>query len=257
MNLLSLSILADKLARPSILGFDVTGRLMILSSDTSHHRAFITKLNAMGVIFDKAIFETTSVTAGFDITNPFEKEQQNFENDMWSGWMSLDGMNISEVENVNSTDSIRIIRENKPDRAVVFGTRKLNPEVIKLFPKGLLNIHRGIISEYRGLDSDLWAIYHKDFDNIGVTVHDVDEELDTGAIFEVQRLLLDKLMRCAHIRYHTTEIAIKLIYKSIQKAEDEQFHPTPQKKLGRYYSFMPTDLKSQVQKRFNQYCSSM
>ena len=87
---------------------------------------FITKLNAMGVIFDKAIFETTFATAGFDITNPFEKEQQNFENDMWSGWMSLDGMNISEVENVNSTDSIRIIRENKPDRAVVFGTRKLN-----------------------------------------------------------------------------------------------------------------------------------
>ena len=64
-------------------------------------------------------------------------------------------------------------------------------------------------------------------------------------------------MRCGHIRYHTTEIAIKLIYKSIQKAEDEQFHPTPQKKLGRYYSFMPTELKSQVQKRFNQYCSNM
>ena len=112
------------------LGFDVTGRLMILSSDTSHHRAFITKLHAMGVIFDTAIFENTSVTADFDITNPFEDEQQNFENDMWSGWLSLDGMNVSEVENINSTDSVRKIKENKPDCAVVFGTRKLKPEVI-------------------------------------------------------------------------------------------------------------------------------
>ena len=82
MSLLSLFILADKSARLWILGFDVTGRLMILSSDTSHHRAFITKLHAMGVIFDTAIFENTSVTADFDITNPFEDEQQNFENDM-------------------------------------------------------------------------------------------------------------------------------------------------------------------------------
>ena len=37
-------------------------------------------------------------------------EQQNFENDMWSGWMSLDAQYL-EVENVNSTDSIRIIQK--------------------------------------------------------------------------------------------------------------------------------------------------
>ena len=35
---------------------------------------------------------------------------------------------------------------------------------------------------YRGLDSDLWAIYHRDYKNIGVTIHMVDSELDTGEI---------------------------------------------------------------------------
>ena len=57
---------------------------------------------------------------------------------------------------------------------------KLIKILFQFFKFGLINVHRGIINKYRGLDSDLWAIYHKDLDNIGVTIHKVDENLDTG-----------------------------------------------------------------------------
>ena len=53
---------------------------------------------------------------------------------------------------------------------------------------GTINIHRGYAQSYRGLDSDLWAIYNEEFDKIGVTLHYVDEKLDNGRIILKKRV---------------------------------------------------------------------
>ena len=65
----------------------------------------------------------------------------------------------------------------KPDLGVVFGTRKISTKIINLFKFGLINIHRGIVEKYRGLDSEYWALYHRDYKNIGITIHQVSEDL--------------------------------------------------------------------------------
>ena len=49
---------------------------------------------------------------------------------------------------------------------IVFGCRKIKQDIIKSFNYGLINIHRGVIKKYRGLESDLWALFYKDFNNI-------------------------------------------------------------------------------------------
>ena len=38
---------------------------------------------------------------------------------------------------------------------------------------------------------------------------------------------------------------------------NERLNPIPQKKIGRYYSFMPLDLKRIVEKKFELYCESL
>ena len=83
-----------------------------------------------------------------------------------------------------------------------------------MFKDGLINVHRGstILS---WLDSDLWAIYHRDYKNIGVTIHMVDSELDTGEILYQENILMHKGMKTHQLRYYTTKIATDLIYKSI------------------------------------------
>ena len=83
-------------------------------------------------------------------------------------------------ESLNCQDSLAKFDSKKVDIGIVFGTGKLIPEVIDKFSGHLMNIHRGIPQKYRGLDSDLWAIYKNDFDNIGTTLHLVEPDLDTG-----------------------------------------------------------------------------
>ena len=43
--------------------------------------------------------------------------------------------------NINSEGTVTLIKEHSPDLLIVFGGRIIKPEVIRLFPKGILNLH--------------------------------------------------------------------------------------------------------------------
>ena len=44
----------------------------------------------------------------------------------------------------------------------------------------ILNIHFGDCLNYRGLDSNLWALYHRDKPSLGISIHLVESMLDGG-----------------------------------------------------------------------------
>jgi len=232
-------------------------RLVLLSSDTNHHRSFLHKLRKAGFEFVHTLFETASVQAPFPTGPLFEEDQDRFEREMWNGLLTLDGLVTSEVENINNAQALARIKDLKPDLGVVFGTRRLKPELIELFPDGLINVHRGIAREYRGLDSEFWAAYHSDWNNIGVTLHKVDNDLDTGAIVEACRMPLKPGMTCHQLRYYTSELAIEMMIRALDAYRAGELRPTPQTTLGRYYSFIPLELKKIVQKRFDRYCETL
>ena len=77
---------------------------------------------------------------------------------------------------------VEYIKYLKPDLAIAFGVGLIKPYIFDIPKWGTINIHRGHIDSYRGLDSDLWALYNKEFNKIDVTIHYIDEHLDTGDI---------------------------------------------------------------------------
>ncbi|MBI89841.1 MAG: formyl transferase [Candidatus Marinimicrobia bacterium] len=234
-------------------------KVVVLSSDTTHHRYFINFLIQKGIEFDSIIFETQHVNAPFAVSPFFEDKEEHFEksNFFININYSLPENLVVDVETVNSSKAIEIFDTLKPDIGIVFGTGKINKKVLGMFKDGLINVHRGIAQYYRGLDSDLWAIYHRDYKNIGVTIHMVDSELDTGEILYQENILMHKGMKTHQLRYYTTKIATDLIYKSILDYFSSGFKSYPQEKRGRYYSFMPLVLKRIVNKRFNSFCENL
>ena len=233
-------------------------KVLILSTDTPHHRYFINTLYEKGVVNSPCIFETTHVTAPFT-TGPFlEEEQKAFEREHFFQTVPFELLpEVVMVKNINEADSIDKIKAIAPDFAVSFGVRKILPQVIGLFGDGIINVHRGIAQQYRGLDSDLWAIYHRDYENTGVTIHCVAPELDTGEIVFQQCLTLKQNMQIHHLCYYSTVIATELVAKALKDYHSGCLKTFPQEKLGRYYSFMPLDLKRQMAKRFNTYCETL
>ena len=232
-------------------------KIIILSTDTPHHRYFINKIQESGVSIHSIYFETTHVQPSFETGPLFEDKELEYENDNFFKDISNDISNydIRHCKNINniSEDLVNL----KPDLGLVFGTRKLSSELINNFKDGLLNVHRGMAEEYRGLDSDLWAIYHHDYDNIGVTIHKVIPELDKGSIIAEKRMRVHKKMKIWQIRYHTSIIATDLIINSVNDYLNNRMSERSQKKSGRYYSFMPLALKKQMEKRFNNFCEKL
>lgn len=89
---------------------------------------------------------------------------------------------IIHVPSINSSESLAAIKENKPNIAIVNGTRILSKKVLTEIHATFINTHMGITPKYRGVHGGYWALVSNDIENAGTTVHLVDKGIDTGGI---------------------------------------------------------------------------
>jgi len=99
---------------------------------------------------------------------------------------------ILETHDINSDDVANFISSRSPDVIAVCGSKVLKPKIFKLAPKGTINIHCGITPHYRSANPVEWALYNKDFEKIGVTIHFVDEGVDTGNVIYQQTIPVER-----------------------------------------------------------------
>ncbi len=235
-------------------------KIVILSTKTDHHTYFINRLYEEGFDIAGVVYENEMGKPSFNATSPFGKKEIDFEKSKFFIKVPRTvyrKIKINNVKTINTLYASKVVRNLKADLGVVFGCGKIRPHVFQLTKMGLINIHRGLSEEYRGLDCDLWPIYHSDYQNMGVTVHQVDEKLDTGNIIYIKRMKLKKGMKTHEIRYYTTIIATDLVIRALKNLEKSKIKFRNQRKKGRYYSFMPLSLKKIVEERFNNYCKNL
>ncbi len=234
-------------------------KIAILSTDTSHHRYFINSIDKEGIKISKYIFETTFVKSKYKKLNFFQIEENDFEKKNFFRNVSsiLKKKKLIKLKNINSKASLKILKKNQFDIGIVFGCRKIQQNVIKAFKYGLINVHRGVINKYRGLESDLWALFFKDFNNIGVCLHLIDHDLDTGDIIAQKKIKLMKNMQIYHIRYYTTLLATNMIIDLIKNKFKKLKYARKQKKIGKYFSFMPHHKKKKAKTNFDKYIKKL
>src|SRR2546428_4278760 len=91
------------------------------------------------------------------------------------------GIPVIVVDNLNSTNAAAILHGLAPDLGVVLGTRILKRSTFSVPRIGCLNMHLGKVPEYRGTPPGFWELYDRQ-QTAGVTVHLVDDGLDTGNV---------------------------------------------------------------------------
>lgn len=89
---------------------------------------------------------------------------------------------INKVSSVNAQSTIEFIKKINPDLIIVNGTRIISKKVLQSANCKFINTHVGITPMYRGVHGTYWALVNNDPENSGVTVHFVDEGIDTGNI---------------------------------------------------------------------------
>lgn len=91
-------------------------------------------------------------------------------------------LDVRRCRTVSGGDAQRALRSFDPDVVVQIGAGILKANIFRIPRYGVLNVHHGYLPHIRGADSILWAIYYGMREWVGVSVHVVDEGLDTGPI---------------------------------------------------------------------------
>ena len=147
------------------------------------------------------------------------------------------------VDSINSNEVLNFIKSSNIDIAIVFGAGKVSDEILNSLTLFGLNVHRGIAEEYRGLDSNLWALYHGDIENMGVTIHKINSQLDTGEILFQKKIVYPKTVEIFSLRFFETIESIDLVFNAVLMQQNDEIVFRKQNKIGRYYSFMPGEIK--------------
>ena len=89
---------------------------------------------------------------------------------------------LVNVSSANSDECLRLLTEIDPYLIIVVNTRIISKKILSRNKAKFVNIHAGITPKYRGWHGAYWALVNNDKENCGVTIHLVDEGVDTGGI---------------------------------------------------------------------------
>lgn len=132
-----------------------------------------------------------------------------------------------DVTSINDSDVAQLLGELEPDAVVVNGTRIIAPAILGSIKAPFLNTHMGITPKYRGVHGGYWALVRGDRANCGVTVHLVDEGIDTGGVLYQDRIDPDASDHFHTYPVHQIAKAIPLMKRALQDiaAGRVQTHP--------------------------------
>ena len=151
----------------------------------------------------------------------FRKLRQQIEAEVGGARPLPEGVEHLELESwrINSAESCARIAGLKADILVVTSAPILKPAFFTLPRLGTLNIHYGIAPRYRGEHTLFWPLRLGDYDNIGVTVHHIDQGVDTGRVLARGYLPLSPADTEARLWAKSVNLAAELVAEILKEAE--------------------------------------
>jgi methionyl-tRNA formyltransferase len=89
---------------------------------------------------------------------------------------------LLEVPNINHPDVVALEGRLQPDVIAVFGTSLIRAPLLSCGRLGIFNLHGGLAPSYRGADCTFWALFNGEPDQVGCTLHRIDNGIDTGTL---------------------------------------------------------------------------
>lgn len=235
-------------------------RIVILTTETTHHAFFVREMAKYARI-QCVLVETGCKSPPFETAHPYESQREQYERHTWFGGNGAgvgEFAEIVRVASVNDECVTRRLRGESPDAVFVFGAGRLNVGTIEACGRNVLNLHGGDPTRYRGLDSHLWSIYHRDFGALMTALHRVSPQLDRGDIVELASLPIKRNLELYQLRAVNTRMCVQVCRNAIDTLrKNGSLDSKPQAAVGRYYSHMPAVLKSLCVERFAAYTRSL
>lgn len=151
------------------------------------------------------------------------------------------GRPVFAPESMRDPEFLRRIRRLAPDFIAVAGFHKILPrELLRLPPRGVLNLHGSLLPQYRGPCPWKWAILNGE-KTIGATVHVMTEEVDRGDILAQQEVAIDPRDTSESLFHKICAVGGPLLARTVEDVEAGRVDPRVQDPHRASYYGVPTD----------------
>lgn len=156
------------------------------------------------------------------------------------------------AESVLVTPSLNTLAAEKALRraevdVLLLGQSGIVPGALLAVPRyATFNAHPGWLPDYRGIDCHKWALYQRQFDRVGSSLHAVDAKIDTGALVLRQPYCWQGNETTGSLLDALYEDCVNLLLAGVARIATGEFETQPQTG-GRYYYKMPRRLLPEVE----------
>ncbi|HEU0028894.1 MAG TPA: formyltransferase family protein [Ktedonobacterales bacterium] len=152
------------------------------------------------------------------------------------------GAPLYSVRRLGDARTVAALAAHEPDAlCVACFTRRLPPAILALPRMGALNAHPSLLPENRGPDPLFW-MFHEGAQETGVTVHLMDEGLDTGPILAQRRVDVAEVEMWeteAKLEARLAVVAGELLVEALAGLAAGTLTPTPQDEARATYHSWP------------------
>lgn len=99
---------------------------------------------------------------------------------------------LEGVKDVTGKDFVKKINKVNPDLIIsIFFNQIISADLISIPKKGVINIHPAYLPDYKGVSPVFWSLVNNE-EYVGVTVHYINQGVDTGNIIEREKVKIEK-----------------------------------------------------------------
>jgi methionyl-tRNA formyltransferase/peptidoglycan/xylan/chitin deacetylase (PgdA/CDA1 family) len=144
----------------------------------------------------------------------------------------------------HAPESLEFVRAHRPDLGLVYGTRILKPALFEIPRHGSVNIHQRKVPDYRGGGPiGLWEMLDGQSE-IGVTVHRVAEQVDTGAVIKATTIPIGPYDTLRSLALKADVVGNDLLVQTVADFAAGAVKEVPQQGPGRTFrNPQPQDLR--------------
>lgn len=135
---------------------------------------------------------------------------------------------VYQPENFREEETVRILRDLKPDVVAVVAYGRILPQSVLDIPTfGCINIHASLLPKYRGSAPYQWAVLDG-LKETGVTAMYLVREMDAGDIIDVSKTEIGSDETAGQLLDRLAVLGAELLTKTLRKIEKGEATATPQ-----------------------------
>jgi peptidoglycan/xylan/chitin deacetylase (PgdA/CDA1 family) len=146
---------------------------------------------------------------------------------------AIDRPNVSAwlCNSLHDPDTLEKLRNLNPWLGVAIGAPILKRDLYTIPQRGTVNLHKSLLPEYRGLPPGFWELYDG-VDRSGVTVHWVEDGLDTGAIVSQTEVPIASYATPGGLAAELDQAGNEVLLDALKKFERDDVVSVPQNGRG-------------------------